>query len=324
VTLSQPLQLGRLACKNPFILAPLESVSDAAFRRLCHRLGASLTFTEMIRARGVAQNNKSTLELIDSVHPEVPTGLQLMATGETELAQALQTLERLAATTHPHFANLVAIDLNFGCPSPQIIRIGAGPALLKRRAKLQRMFETLRSFQQKTQLPIAAIGAKIRLGLHRQEQQQKIYLKVVEQAAQTLDYVTIHARHARQDSAESPNLSALAEAKATAKIPLIGNGGLFTADQVNSMSTKTRCDGFLIARGAIQSPWIFRELTSSGHRLPSLDELFDAREAYFDEAKRLQSKPKFLQWHTEGFRRIEQRLKGEKLESTAMPKNENL
>ncbi len=320
----QPLTLGSLVCQSPYILAPLESVSDAAFRRLCHRLGAGLTFTEMIRAKGIARNNKSTLELIDSVHPEVPTGLQLLATSETELLEALQTIERLAHSTHGHFANLRAIDLNFGCPSPQVIRIGAGPALLKRRAKLQRMFETLRTFQQKTSLPIAAVGAKIRLGLHRQEQSQKIYLKVVEQAAGMLDYLTIHARHARQDSAERPSLSALAEAKAIAKIPIIGNGSLYRADDVKAMKQKTQCDGFLLARGAIVSPWIFRELCRGQSATPTAAELEHARAEYFDEAKRLNSKEKFLVWHAEGFDRMKRRLTGDNTGATSMPKNENL
>ena len=47
------MKLGSLELASPFILSPLESVSDAAFRRLCWSLGAAFTWTEMIRARGL-------------------------------------------------------------------------------------------------------------------------------------------------------------------------------------------------------------------------------------------------------------------------------
>ena len=127
------MKLGSLELSSPFILAPMESVSDCAYRRVCWDRGASLTWTEMIRARGLARNNKSTFDLIDTFDPEVLTGVQLMVANEKELSEALEKLERPT----PHFKNIRAIDLNFGCPSPEVIRIGAGPALLKRRGKLE-------------------------------------------------------------------------------------------------------------------------------------------------------------------------------------------
>src|SRR3954467_15078796 len=126
------LTLGRLVLQSRVLLSPMESVSDAGFRRLCFEHGAAITWTEMIRARGVLKNNKSTLDLIDTHDPSTLTGLQLMVGNERELLACLQRLEELAASTHPHFRNIQALDLNFGCPSPDVVRIGAGPALLKR------------------------------------------------------------------------------------------------------------------------------------------------------------------------------------------------
>jgi tRNA-dihydrouridine synthase B len=318
------LTLGSLRCTSPYLLAPLESVSDAPFRKLCHKLGAGLTFTEMIRAKGLAHQNKSTLALIDTVHPQVPTGLQLLATGEAELSLALSTLEKLANSTHPHFRNICAVDLNFGCPSPDVIRIGAGPALLKRRAKMQRLFEVLRDFKEATTLPIAAVGAKIRLGLHHLEQRQQVYLPVTELANQWLDYLTVHARHARQKSTEAADLDALREITQVARIPVIGNGDLFSLDNVNLMHQQTQCAGFLIARGAIRSPWIFRALTLGQPSLPTVAELESASSAYFAEAGALGSKDKFVRWHREGFERLAKRLQGDAAGAIAVPQNENL
>jgi tRNA-dihydrouridine synthase B len=318
------LRLGSLELASPFILSPMESVSDAAFRRLCWQQGAGYTWTEMIRARGIVRNNKSTLDLIDSVDPEVPTGVQLFVTNEKELAEALAKLDALAASTHPHFKNLTAVDLNFGCPSPEVIRVGAGPALLKRRAKLRAIFEALAGWKKTTSLPIGAVGAKIRLGLNRMEQDQKVYLPIIELANDTLDYLVVHARHARQQSAEKPTWSAVGELKARATIPVIGNGDVVTPEDWARMQRETGADGAMIARGAIRSPWVFRALTDKGSADPTRAEL-DAAEAEYDaNATRWGSKEKFRVWHREGFRRMRARLDGVAVAGPAMPRNEHM
>lgn len=315
------LKLGSLELSSPFILAPMESVSDCAYRRVCWDRGASLTWTEMIRARGLARNNKSSLELVDTFEPEVLTGVQLMAANEKELALALERLERPST----HFSNIRALELNFGCPSPEVIRIGAGPALLKRRGKLALLFRTLASWKKTTALSIGAVGAKIRLGLNRMEQDQKVYLPIVDLANEHLDYLTIHARHARQKSEEEPTWSAIAEAKARSKIPIIGNGDIVTRDDWDRLSRQTGADGALIARGAIRSPWVFRGLLGEGSGLPNSEaELEAARTQYLELAARFGSKPKFQQWHQEGFRRMRCRLQGEAEQGPGQPPNEHM
>ncbi len=303
------LRLGTLALSSRWLLAPLESVSDCAFRRLCWQQGAGLTFTEMIRARSLARKNKSTLELIDTYDADVPTGIQLLATSAGELADALGVLAE-ASKDAPHLRNVCAVDLNFGCPSPEIIRIGGGPALLKRRGKLKELFEALRRFQRSQALSIGAVGAKIRLGLNRAEQDQKVYLPIVELANEHLDYLTVHARHARQNSDEPATWAAITEARARATIPLIGNGGALDAASAQRMREETGCAGVLIARGAIRSPWIFRALSGRGSSEPSTDELEQARVAYLTAAAAHHTKPKFVTWHTEGFERMARRLRG--------------
>jgi tRNA-dihydrouridine synthase len=303
------LRLGSLQLANPFILAPMESVTDVAYRRLCWEQGAALTFTEMIRARGIVRNNKSTLDLIDTTDPEVPTGIQLMVANERELVEALERLEKLAGTSHPHFKNLIAVDLNFGCPSPEVIKIGAGPALLKRKAKLGLIFETLAQWKKTTTLPIKAVGAKIRLGLNRPEQDAKVYLPIVELANASLDWLTIHARHARAQSGDPATWSAIAEATGRATIPIIGNGDVFTRDDFERLTKTTNASGALIARAAIRSPWVFRGLTGKGAHAPTLEEIDAAERQYLERST--DTRPKFRQWHAEGFERMRRRLKGD-------------
>ncbi|MFT3708674.1 MAG: tRNA-dihydrouridine synthase family protein [Archangium sp.] len=315
------LKLGSLELSSPFILAPMESVSDCAYRRVCWDRGASLTWTEMIRARGLTRNNKSTFELIDTFDPEVLTGVQLLVTNEKELIEALSKIE---GSTASHLKNIRAVDLNFGCPSPEVIKIGAGPALLKRRSKLEAIFSALGEWKKKTTLPIGAVGVKIRLGLNRMEMDQKVYLPIVELANAHVDYLVIHARHARQDSTEKPTWSAIAEAHARAKIPIIGNGDVVTLDDWDRLRRETSAEGALIARGAIRSPWVFRGLRGLGEGVPaSLEELEAAERQYVTLAEKYGSKPKFREWHAEGFRRMRARLEGKPL-SSALPPNDNM
>jgi len=319
------LKLGSLSLKNRFLLAPLESVSDAAFRRLAWGFGAGLTYTEMIRAQGVARNNRSTIDLIDTFDAEVPTGIQLMTTGADELKSALLHIEKLAYLTHPHLQNICAIDLNFGCPSPQIIRAGGGPALLKRRSKLREIFVALKQFKASTRLPIGAIGAKIRLGLNRGEQDQKIYLSVADVANESLDYITVHARHGRSSSEDRAVWSAIAEVKARSSIPVIGNGDILQATDALAMYQQTQCDGFLIARGAIRSPWIFRALANQGSNSPeNIEEINALEKQYLVLSQQYETRDKFRAWHAEGFQRMRDRLLGVNRHAETLPKNENL
>jgi tRNA-dihydrouridine synthase len=246
----------------------MEAVSDVGFRALCFRLGAGFTYTEMIRAQGIARRNKSTLDLIDTFDPSTPTGLQLLVAKPQELLDAVRVLEDLSGSSHPHFHNITAIDLNFGCPSPDVVRMGAGPALLKRRKKLGEIFSALQHIKKTTTLPIKSVSVKIRLGLNEEEMKHKVYVPVVEMANDTVDHIVVHARHAKQRSRDLPTWAAIGEAKAVAKIPVVGNGNVVDQASLTALRTQTGCDAVMVARAAIKNPWSLREMTGAGPAPP--------------------------------------------------------
>jgi tRNA-dihydrouridine synthase len=322
--LPETLTLGGHRLQSPFLLAPLEGVSDVGFRRLCFEQGAGLTFTEMIRARGLAKRNKATFDLVDTFHEHVPTGVQLMTTAPQELVDALSVLEEGAKSTHPHWANIKAVDLNFGCPSKDIIQIGAGPAMLKRRARMEAIFLALAKWKTTTTLPIQSVSAKIRLGLNQKEQDHKVFVPVVELASQArLDWITVHARHAGQRSRDRPTWSAIADAKRAASIPVIGNGDVVTREDADRLFGESGCDGFLVARAAIHSPWCFRALRGQGPALPSLDEVERERVRYDETAARLFTRPKYRDFHRDNFARLARESRGERA-ATLVPRNAHM
>lgn len=225
-------------------LSPMEGVSDLGFRYLCAKAGADMTFTEMIRADAIVRGNQATLELIDT-HMSFPQGIQLIVSKPAILRKALEKID---------FTNITAVDLNFGCPSPEVVRRGGGPALLKRIKRMKDLLFVLKKYS-----PVPC-GIKIRLGLNKKEKRNKIYLRVIELANEAeLDWVTVHPKTADQNSREPIDLDALKEIIEIAKIPIIGNG--FVTDQKSAKEMfDLGCSGVMIARAAIGNPWIFNEI----------------------------------------------------------------
>ncbi len=304
------LALGPLRLRSPWILAPMEAVSDCAFRKLCYSLGASFTWTEMVRASSFLRQNPSTLALVDTYDSEVPTGLQLLTKGPDELQKALETLFELRSRPeYGHFRNIRAIDLNFGCPNPELIEKGQGPAMVKRTRRIESIFTTLKETVRAHDTSIA-VGAKIRLGLNEREMRYKVAIRLVSAANSSLDYLIVHGKHAGQRGLDQADWAALKEFKEALTIPFIANGGALDAAKARELSAFTKADGVLIARGAIQNPWIFRALTGRGAELPSAAEIDAAWQRYLEDAKRFGTKRKYLEFHEENFTRMRKDFSG--------------
>src|SRR3989344_645168 len=287
-------------------LSPMESVSDLGFRTLCYEHGASLTFTEMIRASALVHGNKATLSLVDTHTPSIKTGIQLLVGNKTILQKALSMIKEGIDSKDGQFSNLSVIDLNFGCPSPEIINIGQGPALLKRTAKMKELLTTLRN---ESPLPC---GIKIRLGLNEKDKKQKVYLRVLEIANDIgLDYVTVHPKTATDSSLAPIDWKALQEIISKAKIPIIGNGLV-----VDGLSAKKvldlGCTSVMIARAAVGNPWIFEEINTylkTGKNRSIKKDYQRAWNTYSALAQKYRTKQKFYDYHQKMF---ELRMQGDR------------
>ena len=265
------LLLGRLRLHTTSLLAPLEGVSDVGFRAVCHGLGAALTFTEMVRASALVRNNAAAWALIDSHDAATPTGLQLLASTPEELTAALQALEAAAASgAAPHLSNLRAIDLNFGCPSPEVLRSGAGPALLHRRSRLRALFRALVRWREGNGLGVLAVGAKLRLGLNAGEARAGVFESACASAAEEgLDWVALHARHAGARSSAPPDWRAFERARRAleggagggpGRPVLIANGDVRSLGERDALLRWGAAEGVMLGRAAMRSPWVFAEL----------------------------------------------------------------
>lgn len=179
------------------------------------------------------------------------------------------------------------------------------------------LFEVLLEWKSSTQFPIGAIGCKIRLGLNQAEVADKIYLDAASIAASSgLDYITVHARHAAQRSSVPADWNAIKEIKghlSGKNIAVIGNGDVYTAVDVQRMMDETRCDGVMLARGAIKNPWVFRDIISTLNDKsastslpisPSPEEVEAEEAKYLAFAANRDTKSKYTDFHSLNFKRL--------------------
>ena len=285
--------------ENVLWLSPMEGVSDLGFRFICAKRGADLTFTEMIRADALVRNNKATLDLIDTHIRTIPTGIQLIASKPEILKKALELISQKIDDEEAAFVNLSCIDLNFGCPSKEIISKGGGPALMKREKRMRDLITTLKEY---SPLPC---GIKIRLGLGSADKKNKVYLRVVEIANEVgIDWITVHPKTAEERSLDPIDLDALKEIIIRSKIPIIGNGFVHDGKSAKILFN-LGCAGIMIARGAIVNPWVFEEIKSylRGGKVERVKKDYPAALAEYEEiAARYGTKDKFLEYHRATFK----------------------
>ena len=250
--------------KNGLILAPMAGVSDRAYRRICRRHGAELTVTEMLSAKALHFDDAATMTL-GAIRPEDgPTALQLFGHEPEIIAEAVIKVLHPA----PGLAKPLAIDLNFGCPMKKIVNNGDGSALMKDPPLIGRI---VRAAVDASDVPVTV---KIRTGWDSTSLNAPQVAAIAAENGAAM--ITAHGRTREQMYEQGINYSVIAAVKRAVSVPVIGNGGIFTAEDALVMLEKTGCDGLMPARGTMGNPWLFEEIAARiegrSYRLPPLKE----------------------------------------------------
>jgi len=240
--------------KFPVILAPLAGVSDHPFRRACARNGADLTYVEMISATAMLYESKRTFDMLTRHESESILGVQITGKTADEVGRAVAILDKMPFDT---------IDINMGCPVNKVVKSGCGSGILRDPA---RVYETTRKARESTGKPLSV---KIRLGWDRNSVTWPEVLDAAEQGG--AEWITIHGRLRSDDYGVAVNLDAMAELKRRAKIPVIGNGNVFSQSDALYMRERTSVDGVMVSRGALGNPWVFNAI-KSGEAPVTVDE----------------------------------------------------
>ena len=236
------LKLGGVPTDNNLFLAPMAGFTDYPFRKTVLPLYVGLCFTELTSAKGLyyaAKNNGRILKTDDYKR----TAAQIFGSDPYFMRWA---------TESEYLKDFKIIDINMGCPVPKIVKNGEGSALLSDIKLAENIVkECVKSGK--------IVTVKIRTGIKAGDDIAAEFAKMAENAGASL--VTVHGRVREAYYSGEPDYKAIERAKNSVKIPVIANGGIFTAADADKMTENTGADGVMIARGAIADPFIFSKIS---------------------------------------------------------------
>lgn len=248
------LKIGNVELENNLILAPMAGVTDQPFRRLCKEQGCGLLYTEMVSAKAIFYHSKGTGELLAVSEEERPIAVQLFGSDPEIISEMACRIE-----DGPYDL----IDLNMGCPVPKVVNNHEGSALMKNPGLVEQILTAL---VKKVSKPVTV---KIRTGFDEANVNAVEIASIAESCG--VAAVAVHGRTRSQFYSGKADWSMIREVKKAVRIPVIGNGDIFTPEDAERMLKETGCDGLMLARGARGNPWLFgrtRHYLETGVILP--------------------------------------------------------
>jgi nifR3 family TIM-barrel protein len=222
----------------------MAGVTDTIFRQLCKEQGADVMVTEFVSAEGIFRRNERTLEYLEFVDAERPLGVQLFGGDPAHLGEAARMV---LDWKQPDF-----IDLNFGCPVNKVVSKQGGSSLLRNCPLLEKVARAV--VQAAARHPVTA---KIRIGWDDATINATTTARILEDCG--VQAIAVHGRTKEQGYSGEANWDVIAEVAASVRIPVIGNGDLNGALDVERRM-KTGVRGLMLGRAAMSAPWVFREI----------------------------------------------------------------
>ena len=231
---------------KPVLLAPMEDVTDQAFRLLCKEFGASMVYSEFVSADALIRSVNRSLQKITVCDEERPVAVQIYGRDVASMVEAAKIIE---AEAHPDI-----LDINFGCPVKKVAGKGAGAGMLK---NIPLMLEITKAVVEAVNLPVTV---KTRLGW---DHENKIIVELAEQLQDCgIKALTIHGRTRSQMYTGEADWTLIGAVKNNPRmhIPIIGNGDITTPIRAKECFDKYGVDAIMIGRATFGRPWIFKEI----------------------------------------------------------------
>jgi tRNA-dihydrouridine synthase B len=251
------MKIGSIDLKDrPVLLAPMEDVTDSAFRLMCKKFGADMVYTEFVSSEALVRSVNSTMQKLSICNEERPVAIQMYGREVEPMVGAALIIEE---------AKPDVLDINFGCPVKKVAGKGAGAGMLQ---NIPKMLEITRAVVDAVKIPVTV---KTRLGW---DMEHRIIVDLAEQLQDCgISALTIHGRTRSQMYTGEADWSLIREVKNNPRmhIPIIGNGDVTSAERAKECFDQYGVDGIMIGRGAIGRPWIFREVKNyliTGTELP--------------------------------------------------------
>lgn len=272
------LSIGNAELKHGLMLAPMAGFTDRAFRQICKLHGAEYSVSEMVSAKALCYEQLSkkidassskTAPLAAVYFGENPMAVQLFGSEPEFVSRAAAMIEESSYNSCKSDEPPTVIDINMGCPMHKIVGNGEGSALMRNPSLAAKIVkETVKAVKH------TPITVKIRAGWDNETKNAPEIAKMLEEAGASM--ICVHGRTREQMYNPGIDINIIAEVKRSVKIPVIGNGDIYCADDAINMLKITGCDGIMLGRGTLGNPWLFSEIASRlegiEYKEPSIEE----------------------------------------------------
>lgn len=247
---------------EPLLLAPMEDVTDVAFRLLCRRFGADMVYTEFVSSDALIRHVAGTQRKLTIDAEERPAAIQIYGREVAPMVEAAKICQEAGPNV---------LDLNFGCPVKRVAGKGAGSGMLR---CPDVMVQIVREIVKAVDIPVTV---KTRLGW---DNDSKIIVELAEELQDCgIQALTIHGRTRAQMYTGEADWSLIGAVKNNPRmyIPIVGNGDICTGADVRRAFDTYGVDGVMVGRASIGQPWIFEEMKhylATGEELPKREPAF--------------------------------------------------
>lgn len=231
--------------KYPIFLAPMEDVTDEAFRLLCKRFGADMVYTEFVSSDALIRDVNSTLRKLNIYEQERPVAIQIYGNEVEPMVEAAKRVEAV----HPDI-----LDINFGCPVKKVARKGCGAGMLQ---NIPKLLEITKAVVDAVKVPVTV---KTRLGW---DENSKCIVDLAERLQDCgIAALTVHGRTRAQMYTGDADWTLIGKIKENPRmrIPVIGNGDVKSPERAKECFDRYGVDAVMIGRASFGQPWIFRDV----------------------------------------------------------------
>lgn len=265
-----PFKIRNITINPPLVLSPMAGVTDVAFRALLKRCGGiGLTVSEFISVEGLTRNNPKSKRQMRFHEYERPFAVQIFGGRVERMCMAAEMAQEIGADI---------LDINCGCPAPKVVKHGGGSGLLK---DIPRLEIILRELRKVVTIPLTI---KIRAGFTDSTINALEVARLAEDCG--VEHIALHGRTKEQGYRGLANWDLVRQIKEVVKVPVSGSGDVVSIEGAFEKWDETGCDGILIGRGAMQNPWVFRQIDDANHGRevfqPTLDDKRALLLEYFD------------------------------------------